>query len=119
EATPRVIALVNERMPRTLGDTFLHVSRLSALVEIDRPLPSLPRSEFGDLELRIARHVAELVEDGSTLQLGIGAIPDAVLVSLEGKRDLGVHTEMISDGVVEAIERGVVTGAKKTLHPGR
>jgi acyl-CoA hydrolase len=119
ESAPRVIALVNERMPRTLGDTFLHVSRLTGLVEIDRPLPTLPASEFGDLERAIARNVSALVEDGATLQLGIGAIPDAVLASLQDRRDLGIHTEMISDAVVDAIERGVVTGAKKTLHPGR
>lgn len=119
EAAPRVIALVNERMPRTLGDTFLHVSRLTALVEIDHPLPTLPRSEFAELDLQIAGHVAQLVEDGATLQLGIGAIPDAVLASLRDRRDLGIHTEMISDSVVDALERGVVTGAKKTLHPGR
>lgn len=118
EGAHRVIGLVNERMPRTLGDTFLHVSRFDALVEIDRPLPELPKSTFGDVELRIAGHVAALVEDDATLQLGIGAIPDAVLASLEGRRNLGVHTEMISDSVVDAIERGIVTGASKTLHPG-
>lgn len=119
EAAPRVIALVNERMPRTLGDSFLHVSRLTALVEIDRALPVLAPSTVGELDLKIARNVAALIDDGATLQLGIGAIPDAVLASLADRRDLGIHTEMISDAVVDAIERGVVTGAKKTLHPGR
>ena len=119
EAAPIVIAMVNPRMPRTLGDTFVHVSRFTAIVEVDWPLPELKREGFGEVERRIGEHVAGLIEDGATLQMGIGAIPDAVLASLEGRRDLGVHTEMISDGVLEAWEKGLITGAKKSLHPGK
>ena len=120
EAAPRVIALVNERMPRTLGDSF------PPRIAVDRAGRDRPRASRSSHRARsptstskIARHVAALVEDGATLQLGIGAIPDAVLALLADRRDLGIHTEMISDAVVDAIERGVVTGAKKTLHPGR
>jgi Acetyl-CoA hydrolase len=119
EVAPIVIAMVNPRMPRTLGDTFVHVSRLTAIVEMDYPLPELRREGFGEVERRIGEHVAGLIEDGATLQMGIGAIPDAVLASLEGRRDLGIHTEMISDGVVEALEKGLITGSRKTLHPGK
>jgi 4-hydroxybutyrate CoA-transferase len=119
EAARTVIAIVNERMPRTLGDTFLHVSRIGAVVEVDRPLPELAPAAFGEVEARIGRHVAALIEDGATLQLGIGGIPNAVLASLEGRRDIGIHTEMLSDGIVELIDRGIATGAKKTLHAGK
>ena len=120
EMARTVIALVNPKMPRTHGDTFLHVSRVSALVEIERDLPQLERGTgFSEVEGRIGQFIAGLIEDGDTLQLGIGAIPDAVLASLDGRRDLGIHTEMVSDGVIEAIERGLVTGARKSLHPGK
>jgi acyl-CoA hydrolase len=119
EVAPIVIAMVNPRMPRTLGDTFVHVSRLTAIVEMDYPLPELRREGFREVERRIGENVASLIEDGATLQMGIGAIPDAVLASLEGRRDLGIHTEMISDGVVEALEKGLITGSRKTLHPGK
>lgn len=119
ETARTVIAQVNEKMPRTLGDCFVHVSRVDRIVEVSEELPQLERKESTEVERRIGEHVASLIEDGSTLQLGIGGIPDAVLTSLEGKRDLGVHTEMVSDGVVEAIEKGIITGAKKSLHPGK
>jgi acyl-CoA hydrolase len=119
KAARRVIAQVNHRMPRVLGDAFLHVSRVHAVVECDEPLPEFSCGTFGDVEQRIGRHIADLTPDGATLQLGIGAIPDAVLASLTGKRDLGIHTEMISDGVMQAMEAGIVTGEKKTLHPGK
>ena len=114
-----VIAEVNDRMPRTLGDAFIHVSKLSAIVECSRPIPELQREPFGEVHRAIGRHVAALVEDGSTLQMGIGAIPDAVLSFLGEKRALGVHTEMFSDGVMELFERGVITNEQKTLHPGK
>ncbi len=114
-----VIAQVNQRMPRTLGDCFIHVARVHAVVEADQELQELPRSGFGEIELRIGRWVAELVDDGCTLQLGIGAIPDAVLASLGGRRDLGIHTEMVSDGIMEGVESGIITGAQKTLHKGK
>ena len=106
-------------MPRTLGDSFIHVSKLTYVVETDRPVLELPRPTFTDVHRRIGTHIAELIEDGATLQLGIGAIPDAVLSHLEDKRHLGIHTEMFSDGVMELFEAGVITNEKKTLHPGK
>jgi acyl-CoA hydrolase len=112
-----VIAQVNDRMPRVLGDSFLHVSRFHKLVEISDPLPQLEKTPPSDVERLIGKYIADLIEDGSTLQLGIGGIPDAVLAALSGRRDLGIHTEMLSDGVMEAIEAGIVTGSKKTFHP--
>jgi len=112
-----VIAQVNDRMPRVLGDSFIHVSRFHKLVEISEPLPQLEKTPPSDVERLIGKYIADLIEDGSTLQLGIGGIPDAVLAALSGRRDLGIHTEMLSDGVMEAIEAGIVTGAKKTFHP--
>ncbi len=116
ECAPIVIAQVNEKMPRVLGDAFVHVSQLSHIVEHNAPLPELPRRSVSDVEQRIASFIAPMIEDGSTLQLGIGGIPDAVLSLLNDRRDLGIHTEMVSDGVMAAIERGIITGAKKTLH---
>ncbi|MBN2371510.1 MAG: acetyl-CoA hydrolase/transferase family protein [Vicinamibacteria bacterium] len=115
-----VIALVNRRMPRSLGDAFIHVSKLTQVVEVDRPILELPqRAEVGDTALRIGRHIAGLIADGATLQMGIGEIPDAVLLSLTDKRHLGIHTEMFSDGMVELFENGVVTNEAKTLHRGK
>ncbi len=111
-----VIAQVNERMPRVLGDSFVHVSQVSRLVEHTMDLPELQPKPAEDVEKQIAAHIAGLIEDGATLQLGIGGIPDAVLKKLEGKRDLGIHTEMVSDGVMEAIEKGIITGRQKTIH---
>jgi acyl-CoA hydrolase len=112
-----VIAQVNEHMPRTYGDSFIHVSRIDALVEGNRPLCELPREPVTDLQRRIARNVACLIEDGDTLQLGIGGIPDAVLLELTDRKDLGIHTEMISDSAIPLIQSGVINGARKTLHP--
>ena len=114
-----VVAQVNERMPRTLGDVFIHVSRVHKVVECSEPLQTIKAAESSELERKIATHIANLVEDGATLQLGIGGIPDAVLALLEGKKDLGIHTEMVSDGVVKAIDRGIITNQKKTLHAGK
>jgi 4-hydroxybutyrate CoA-transferase len=120
ETAGRVIALVNRQMPRSLGDSFIHVSRLTQVVEIDRPIAELPQvTEVGDVARAIGRQVADLIENGSTLQIGIGEIPDAVLLFLKEKRDLGIHTEMFSDGVVELFESGVVTGEAKSLHKGK
>jgi acetyl-CoA hydrolase len=117
EKARTVIALVNRRMPRALGDAFIHVSRLTHVVEVDRPVLELPQAgQVGEVAKAIGGHVAELIEDGATLQMGIGEIPDAVLLFLEHKRHLGIHTEMFSDGVVELFERGVVDGEAKTLH---
>ena len=118
-AAKTVIAEVNEEMPRTLGDCFIHVSQIDYIVETSLPLIELPRPEISQVEEKIGYHVAQLVEDGSTLQLGIGAIPDAVLLFLKDKKDLGIHTEMFSDGVVELVEAGVITNTAKTLHSGK
>ena len=114
-----VVAEVNAEMPRTLGDCFIHVSKLTYVVEVDRPLLSLKREPFTDVHRRIGTHIAELVQDGATLQLGIGAIPDAVLSQLKDKRHLGIHTEMFADGAMELVEAGVITNERKTLHPGK
>lgn len=114
-----VIAQVNPRMPRSHGDGLIHVDRFHAMVEVDEPLPESPPPELSEEEKAIGRHVASLIEDGATLQMGIGAIPDAVLAALTGHRDLGVHTEMFSDGLIDLVERGVVTGEKKRIHPGK
>lgn len=115
----RVVAEVNHRCPRTLGDSFVHTSRLDALVESDRPVPELAARPQTEVTRAIGRHVASLVQDGDTLQLGIGAVPDAVLGALSDHRDLGVHTEMFSDGVMDLVDRGVITGSRKALHPGK
>jgi acyl-CoA hydrolase len=115
----RVIAEVNQNMPRTLGDTLIHVSRLSAIVETSRPLPELTSQPFDAVHRRIGEYVASLIPDGATLQIGIGGIPDAVLACLAGKRDLGMHTEMCSDGVIPLIEAGIITGQRKSLHRGK
>ncbi len=114
-----VIAQVNEKMPRVLGDAFVHISRVSKIVEISEELPTLELAEFSEVEKKIGQSIAGLVEDGSTIQLGIGGIPNAVLFFLKDKRDLGIHSEMCSDGMMAAIEAGVVTGARKTLHRGK
>jgi 4-hydroxybutyrate CoA-transferase len=113
------IAQVNDQMPRTLGDTFVHVSTFQKITEVSDPLPVLEKRGATGIEQEIGRHIASLIEEGSTLQLGIGGIPDAVLAALRSKKNLGIHTEMISDGVMEGIEAGFITGAKKTLHPGK
>ncbi|KAA0231459.1 acetyl-CoA hydrolase/transferase family protein [candidate division KSB1 bacterium] len=119
ETAKVVIAQVNDRMPRVLGDCFLHISRLSKIVEVSEPLPTLAPKPFSDVENQIAQHITTLIDDRATLQLGIGGIPDAVLALLKGKKDLGIHTEMVSDGVMRAIEDGIVTNAYKSLHPGK
>lgn len=117
ETAKIVIAQVNEKMPRVLGDSFIHVSRIDKIVEVSEDLPQLEKKPFSVVEEKIGKLIGDLIEDGSTLQLGIGGIPDAVLASLEGKVDLGVHTEMVSDGVMEAVEKGIITCAKKNFHP--
>jgi len=114
-----VIAEVNERMPRTHGETFIHISRLSSIVETSRPLLELAAEPFTETHRRIGENVASLVPDGATLQMGIGAIPDAVLACLEDKRNLGIHTEMCSNGVIPLMESGVMNGACNKLHPGK
>ncbi len=114
-----VIAQVNPNMPRTHGDGLIHVSEINAMVEVDDPLLEVPARELTETELAIGRYIAGLVEDGATLQMGIGGIPDAVLASLHGHRDLGIHTEMFSDGLIELVEKGIVNGRLKARHPGK
>lgn len=116
EAAQRVVVQVNEDMPRVLGNTFLHVDEVDAIVEHTEPLPELQPPTISDVEHRIAEHVAGLIPERATLQLGIGGIPDAVIAQLEGREDLGVHSEMISDGVMHAFERGTIPGLHKTRH---
>jgi acyl-CoA hydrolase len=114
-----VVGQVNPRMPRTLGDGAVHLSRFTALTAVDAPLPEHRASEGSPLEETIGRQVASLVEDGATLQMGIGAIPDAVLRALDGHKALGVHSEMFSDGVLPLLEKGVITNEKKKRQRGR
>ncbi|MBX7117235.1 MAG: GNAT family N-acetyltransferase [Myxococcaceae bacterium] len=114
-----VLAEVNPNMPRTFGDAFIDVRRLDALVPVDTPLLELNAEAGDDVSREIGRLVATLVPDGATLQLGIGRIPDAVLAALEGHHDLGIHTEMLSDGVMRLFDAQVITGRKKTLLPGK
>jgi acetyl-CoA hydrolase len=120
ESARTAIALVNQQMPRTLGDSFVHVSKLSHVVEVDEPVLELPMaSEVSEVARSIGKNVASLIPDGATLQMGIGEIPDAVLIFLQDKKHLGVHTEMFSDGLVALFEAGVVTNERKTLHRGK
>lgn len=114
-----VIAQVNKHMPRTHGDGFLHIDEIDYAVEHDEPLPQVLPKPSSDLEMAIGRHIADMIEDGSTLQMGIGAIPNAVLASLTNHKDLGIHTEMFSDGVIPLVESGVITNRLKQKHPGK
>ena len=121
ESAKIIIAEVNEQMPRTLGDAFIHVSRLNYIVPVDYPIAEM---SMGDgkpspkIE-KMAAYIAEMIPDGATMQMGIGAVPDAVLKYLYDKKDLGVHTELFSDGVIDLVEAGVLTSAAKTLHEGK
>jgi acyl-CoA hydrolase len=110
---------VNARMPRTFGRNQIHVSQVSGWVEVDRPLVEVPGSEPADIDRSIARHVVDRIPNGATMQIGIGSIPNALLDGLRGHRDLGVHTELLSDSLIELIESGVVTGTRKRLNPGK
>jgi 4-hydroxybutyrate CoA-transferase len=114
-----VVAQVNPRMPRSHGDGLIHVDSIDSMVEVDEPIHEAPPAELSDVERAIGRHCAELVEDGACLQIGIGAIPQATLAALGDHQRLGIHTEMISDGVVDLVEKGVVTGENKRVHPGK
>lgn len=132
ESSKIVIAQINEQMPRTLGDSFIHVSQLDYIVEYNEPLlelrpPEAVKSKIETeqyvakvvAEVDIGRYCAELIDDGACLQLGFGAVPDAILPFLEEKKDLGIHTEMFSDGVVDLINKGVITCARKNFNPGK
>jgi acetyl-CoA hydrolase len=114
-----VIAEVNDRMPRTLGDSFTHVSKLTHIVPVSYQLPEHRMGDITEIERKIGYYCASLIEDGSTMQMGIGGIPDAVLTFLDEKKDLGIHTELFSDGVIDLVDRGIINGEKKTLHPGK
>ena len=118
-AAKTVIVQFNRAMPRTLGESFIHVDDIDLAVEVDVPPYEHRTGEIGDVERRIGEHVADLIPDGATLQLGIGAIPSAVALALGDKRDLGVHTEMFTDAIVDLVEAGVVTGARKERNRGK
>ena len=119
ECADLVIAQINRNMPRTLGDSFIHVKDIDCIIEADTPVIELAPPKITDVERAIGENVASLVRDGDCLQLGIGAIPDAVLLFLKEKNDLGIHSEMFSDGVVELVEAGVITNKCKNIHRGR
>jgi len=119
ESAFHVIAEINPNMPRTLGDCFIHINDIHVLVPSDMPILESAHGEGDDIASRIGQHIAELIQDGSTLQLGIGTIPDAVLASLDGKKNLGIHSEMISDGVIDLVEKGVINGSCKNIHAGK
>ena len=119
ECADYVVAQVNPRMPWTNGNSLVSLEDVDAFVWREEPLPELTQREMTGAGFWIGRYVAHLIEDGATLQVGIGSVPDAVLAALTGKKDLGVHSEMISDGVLKLLEQGVLTGRRKTLHPGK
>ncbi|HEX2908168.1 MAG TPA: acetyl-CoA hydrolase/transferase C-terminal domain-containing protein [Phototrophicaceae bacterium] len=119
ESAKVIIAEVNQQMPRALGDSFIHISKIDYFIEVDYPLLEIHPEPPSPVQDRIANYIAELIPDGATLQTGIGGIPDAVLRRLTNHRDLGIHTELFSDGVMEMIERGVITNAAKNLHTGK
>ena len=118
-AARTVIVQFNRAMPRTLGESFIHVSDIDLAVEVDGPPFEHAVGHIGDVERRIGEHVADLVSDGATIQLGIGAIPAATALFLRDKRDLGVHTEMFTDSVVDLVEAGAITGARKERNRGK
>jgi acetyl-CoA hydrolase len=121
ESAKMVIAEVNQQMPRTLGDSFIHISRLHHIVPVDYPLPELimAKGEPDESIKNIASYIAELIPDEATMQMGIGAIPDAVLNYLYDKKDLGIHTELFSDGVIDLVEAGVITNSRKIINTGK
>jgi acyl-CoA hydrolase len=119
QCAKQAAAEINPNMPRTHGDGFVHISRFSHVVDCLRPLPEHLPPPIDEVSAAIGRKAAELIEDGATLQMGIGAIPNAVLAALGGHKGLGIHSEMFSDGVVDLVEQGVITGENKTRHPGK
>jgi len=119
QSAKQLIAEVNHQMPRVHGDGFIHIDRIDHVLEVDAPLPELEPPTLTEKEHAIGRFTAEIIEDGSTLQMGIGAIPDAVLGALQNHRHLGIHTEMYSDGAVALIESGAVDNSRKSKHPGK
>ncbi|MFH1032543.1 MAG: acetyl-CoA hydrolase/transferase C-terminal domain-containing protein [Chloroflexota bacterium] len=114
-----IIAEVNDRMPRTYGRNQLHINQIHYLVKTSRPLLEYPFPQIGEIEMAVARNVNRLIDDGSTLSFGIGTIPEAVVRALDGKHDLGVHSGMITDAIIEPIEKGIITNERKTLNKGK
>ncbi|MEO1021155.1 MAG: acetyl-CoA hydrolase/transferase C-terminal domain-containing protein [Bacteroidota bacterium] len=119
QTAKKVVAQVNPNMPRTHGDGLIHIRNIDALVEVDDALPEQIPPDPTPEEMQIGRFCAELVDNGATLQMGIGGIPNAILASLHNHKNLGVHTEMFSDGVIELVEKGIINGKKKAVHPGK
>lgn len=125
EKSKIIIAQINKQMPRTLGDSFIHINKVHYIVEHDEPIKELPQvdpnasKELLEIYDKIGINIIDLIEDGSTLQMGIGAIPDAVMRYLDQKKNLGIHTEMFSDGIIDLVEQGIINGEEKTLHPGK
>lgn len=125
EKSKTIIAQINKEMPRTLGDSFIHINKIHYIVEHNEPIKELPQidpnasKELLDIYDKIGLNIVDLIDDGSTLQMGIGAIPDAVMKYLAEKKNLGIHTEMFSDGIVDLVEQGIINGEEKTLHPGK
>ncbi len=119
ESARIIIAEINPNMPRTHGDSFIHISRLTHIVEANYPLPQAPQGGTGGVNGEIGRLIASMIPNGATLQMGIGSIPDAVLANLHSHRDLGIHTELFSDGVIELVNAGIVNCSKKSFHPGK
>ena len=118
-AATTVVAQVNPQMPRTHGDGLIHRDRIDLAVQVDLPIPAHDPPMLTDAERALGRHIAGLIEDGATLQTGIGAIPDAVLAALTGHQHLGLHTEMFSDGVLPLVASGVIDNSRKRVHPGK
>ncbi len=114
-----VIGEINDQTPCTWGDNFIHVTDLDYIIECSYPLVETPSPEATEVEFAIAKHCASLIKDGDTLQLGIGGLPNAVLASLKDRKDLGIHTELFTEGVIDLVNEGVITGKRKTLHPNK
>lgn len=119
DCAKKLIAQVNEKMPYIMGDNFIHISRFEKIVEVSEDILELKSRGASEVEKKIGEHIAKLIPDGATLQMGIGGIPDAVLAQLEGKKDLGIHTEMVSDGLIKAFNKGIITNAKKNFHKNK
>jgi acetyl-CoA hydrolase len=120
-----IIAQINPQMPRALGDSFIHINKLTYIIEVDEPIAELPQvkedltPEMREVYKKIGQNIAELIQDGSTLQMGIGAIPDSVSRFLDNKKDLGIHSEMFSDGIIDLVNKGIITNRRKKLHVGK
>jgi len=119
QTAKKVIAQINPRVPRTHGDGIIHISKIFAATEVDEPIYATPNTKPSEIEQKIGRHIAGLIEDGATLQMGIGGIPNVVLANLMNHKRLGIHTEMLSDGVLPLIEKGIITGEEKEIKTGK